>query len=172
LPVLKSNVHRCLFGWAESTPAIEGGIPECAVSILATALLRQACVTFPIKKGRRVVFVASRTLDTASEAFHDGYFNWSQRGQVVFLSPPDSPVAPLTERHLDVAEDADRFDQLADIGVTGVVVPGVDGDVAGIYTFDAGLRDRLISSVRTASNEAGAEFQIVSEAEFIAISRN
>jgi len=58
------------------------------------------------------------------------------------------------------------MDKLAGAGVTGLLVPGVDGDVAGLYTFSDDLWTASIDALGTACQGAGVECRNVTETEF------
>jgi hypothetical protein len=84
----------------------------------------------------------------------------------VFLYPIGAPRLALTETHLELAERGEAFDQLASAGATGLLLPGVDGDVAGLYTFSEELFQRLIDALRRACEAGGTALHEVSEAQF------
>lgn len=167
LPVaVSAGLRRCLIGWQTSPPPVDAGIPEDVARLLASTLVSHALVTFPTRTGRRgFSFVHASRADDAQRAFNAEYFNWSQRGQVIFLSLAEAPPPALSEEHLRLATDGESLHKLAGAGVTGVVLPGVDGDVAGIYTFTYNLRGELLAGLRAACERAGVQFRDVTEAE-------
>jgi hypothetical protein len=162
---LAPEVRHCVVGWQTTPPLIDAGVPDDVARILVSALLKHALVTFPVRSGGGISFVHTCRADVALQAFHTEYFDWSQRGQVIFLSPVDAPSPRVSEAHLDLAQDGERFLTLTDFGITGIVLPGVDGDVAGIFTFAGKLLDELLAALRAACEDAGAGFRNVTEAE-------
>jgi hypothetical protein len=165
LPLVPSPVQSCLVGWRIAPISTDAGVPDGVARILANTLVKHALVTFPTRTGGRVRFVHASHADDVRRAFDTEYFDWTQRGQVMFLSPPDSPPPKISESHLDIAQDGARLHTLAGMGVTGVVLPGVDGDVAGIYTFAGGLQDALLTSLRIVCADVGATCRVVTGAE-------
>jgi hypothetical protein len=55
-------------------------------------------------------------------------------------------------------------DELWSTGVTGLLLPGVDGEVVGLYSTDA-LWPVLLDSLRATCTEFQAAFERVAEAE-------
>jgi hypothetical protein len=165
LPLAPSPVESCLLGWRVVPISTHAGVPEVVAGILANTLVKHALVTFPTRAKGRVRLVHASHADDVRRAFDTEYFDWTQRGQVMFLSPPDSSPPEISESHLAMTQDGARLHTLAAIGVTGVVLPGVDGDVAGIYTFAGGLQDALLSSLRMACAGVGATCRVVTDAE-------
>lgn len=165
LPSVASSMQSCLIGW-RSAPAVDAGIPEWAADLLARTMVKHALVTFPVRTGGRTRFVHASRADEARAAFNAEHFDWTQRGQVIVLSPPHSPPE-LSESHLHMAGDGARLKTLSNLGATGVLLPGVDGDVAGLYTFSSDLQNVLLASLKTACRDFGAGFRRVTETEFI-----
>jgi hypothetical protein len=81
-------------------------------------------------------FTWSSTSDpkqAAAGVFSGEPFAWSLQAQVVVLSEPG--VSPrLDERHLELLTKPQLFQGLASLGAIGALLPGVDGDVAALYT--------------------------------------
>lgn len=165
LPAVPPKAESCVIGWRTRPMPRDAGVPEWAVAILAHALAKNAMVTFAVKAGDRTRFVHASTADEVRQAFDTEYFDWTQRGQVIFLSAPESPPK-LSESHLRAAESTAGLQTLSHSGVIGVLLPGVDGDVAGLYTFSSGLQKSLIASLKTACLDLGTEYRVVTADEF------
>jgi hypothetical protein len=90
-----------------------------------------------------VDLVSTRDRRVAAGLFDDPGYPWCLQGQVALLSAPDSPP-PLVDRETLFAVFADGWEQnaqrLRGAGIFGLLRPGVDGDVAGVFTLadDAG----------------------------------
>ncbi|MGA9918233.1 hypothetical protein [Paraburkholderia sp.] len=154
-------------GWTTRTSLVESGMPGAVASVFANALVKCALVTFPTHTlQRRNSFFHTRRPDDVQGAFNAEFFNWSLRGQVIFLSPVEAKPPALSSKHLDLANNAKQLSKLADVGVTGVVLPGVDGDVAGIYTFSDDFLQDLLSQLKSECERAGAQWREVTEVQF------
>ena len=168
LPVATiAGVYRCMVAWRAVPPPLDAGVPVDVRQLLARALVSQALVTFPEGRGRKFTFIHTDQADQAQRAFDAEYFDWTQRGQAIFLSPLKSSPPALLKTHIDIAFQPEGFSELLGVGVTGLVLPGVDGDVAGIYTFGAGFRKDLIDAVRRECERAHVGFRNVPEKDLI-----
>lgn len=59
-----------------------------------------------------------------------------------------------------------EFSRLAARGFTGLLLPGVDGDSAGLFVFNDPLWGILIASLRETCEASGASWREVNESEF------
>lgn len=167
LPIaVAPGVTRGLIGWQTSPSPVDAGLPPAVASLLASALTEHALLSFPEIEGRRTVFVNARGAEVARRAFDSEYFDWSRRAQVIFLSPREAPPPSLSDVHLRLSQDAQSMHELSGAGVTGLLLPGVDGDVAGLYTFNDDLWNESIAALRMACQGAGVEWRSVTETEF------
>lgn len=57
-------------------------------------------------------------------------------------------------------------DRLREAGVRILVLPGVDGDVAGFYFLDEVFGSALVSNLQAACEESGIFGEVLPEAEF------
>jgi len=82
--------------------------------------------------------VASRDPAVIASLFDQPGFDWTQRGQLVFLLPPCDGAPPLTPAEVfdAMADDPPRRPPAACIGL---MRPGTDGDFAELATRDADL---------------------------------
>ncbi len=159
-----------LIGWILEAPPIDGGIPAPAASILVQAITALRRITFldggAPRKGR-VKFPLRTTAEpeVAMEMFDMGYFSWSLQSQIGFLSRLDAPPPALTDKHVRAAlDDIDPL-SLAEPGVTGVLLPAVDGDFAALALFDSSWPE-LERSLQEQCSRAGVEWAIMPEADF------
>ena len=164
---LSKSVEQVIIGWSVSPTPVDAGLPEPVANVLSNALVRHFLVTYPTNKGRRISFVHAREREGVRSAFDDAYFDWSQKQQCLFLSPTQAPPPELSENDLIRVLQSKTLYELTDLGVNGLVLPGVDGDVAGIYTFTQDLQHQLLGDIGAACDEAGSRLQFVSEVEFI-----
>ena len=88
--------------------------------------------------------------------FDDEYFGWDRRGQIVLVL---EDRAGSVERSSVLAaigtRDADDVRPLWDQGVAAVMLPGVDGGFAGIFTFSEDGLDAIETAVRARSIAEG-----------------
>ena len=168
LPIPQSkSVEQAIIGWSVSPTPVDAGLPEPVVKVLSNALVRNLLVTYPTKKGHRVSFVHARENEGVRSAFDDAYFDWSQKHQCLFLSPTEAPPPQLSENDLIRVRRGEALDEVTNVGVNGLVLPGVDGDVAGLYTFSQHLQTQILDDLSDACNKAGTHLQFVSEVELI-----
>jgi hypothetical protein len=165
--------ERILIGWKMASAQVDLGPPDAVARLLVKVLCRSADLTFaaalrpPIgaslmprtwRLNRHFSWTTTSRADEAVDGiFHGEPFTWSQRGQVVVLSPPGVAI-PLTEKHLHVASDVTVFEELARDGALGVLLPGVDGQVAGLYVFAASVGQTVRDRMEEATRSAEAQF--------------
>ncbi len=178
LPVLHVPGKRLLVAWSTSEPRVNAGLLKVAAEVMTNAWFRSAAVTYPVavraptgalmlprkwQLGRHFEWATARSaLEARTQIFDADYFSWAQQGQVVILSPLGAPFR-ATQAHLEVANDPNVFEQLASAGALGVVLPGVDGQVAGLYSFTASFERSVCLALEAAAEEQGASTTTVTE---------
>ena len=100
-------------------------------------------------------------------AFDDAHLPWWLQGQIFVLAALDDEPPELGPTQVLAWRD-DAWTRLAAAHprVRGLVRPGVDGDVAGIWTRDAELRDRLSAALDRRAREAGRRWLSLDENAF------
>ncbi|MEO6599771.1 MAG: hypothetical protein ABIQ16_07860 [Polyangiaceae bacterium] len=178
LPVRQAAGTRLLVAWSTTEQRIDAGVPDFAAEAMTNAWFRSAAVTYPIavrpptgapmlprkwQLGRHFEWATARSaMQARTQIFDADYFSWAQEGQVVILSPLGAPLR-ATQAHLEVANDPTVFEQLASAGALGVVLPGVDGQVAGLYSFTAAFERSVCLALEAAAAEQGAVATTVTE---------
>ncbi|MGI8742118.1 MAG: hypothetical protein ACR2NN_06035 [Bryobacteraceae bacterium] len=159
-----------LIGWILETPSVDDGIPAAAATILVRAITALRRITFldgEAPKKWRVKFPLRTTSDPeiAMSMFDMAYFSWSLQSQIGFLSRLDAPPPALTDKQVRAAFD--RLDplSLAQLGVTGLLLPAVDGDFAALALFD-GSWPGIERNLQEQCSQAGVQWDIILEAEF------
>ena len=104
----------------------------------------------------------------ATGVFSGEPFAWSLQAQVVVLSEPGTSPR-LDERHLELSSEPQLFQELASLGAIGALLPGVDGDVAGLYTFSKQATRDFKAALSFRTREGGGEFVPVTEDAFARI---
>jgi hypothetical protein len=167
LPV-PTALTRLLIGWRTVPSPVDAGVPAVVAEVLTTALCRHAMLTFPTERGRDVTWKSTGDpREAAAGIFEGGHFSWDLQGQVVVLSRPGlAPV--LNEAHLEVSARPPLFDDLKALGAVGLLLPGVDGDVAGLYTFAPADMHDIIGTLSVLARQAGGDCVSLSEAQFMA----
>ena len=171
---------RVLIGWRVEPPPVDAGVPPVVADVLVRGLCRQALLSYPSASasansasGRRLR--AGRDFDWKStqdareaipEIFESPAFPWDLQGQLVVLSHPGTRLV-LDERHLEVVARPELFATLQALGATGLLLPGVDGDVAALYTFDPGDMPTLVGVLSALAEEAGADCVSLTETDFM-----
>jgi hypothetical protein len=152
-----------LIGWIVRPESFEGGAPWPVRHLLSQALCKTATVSYlahdgePVPRSKHKI-VTTTEPTVAAALFDDPAYPWTQRGQAAFLSDEAPAISAklLTEvvgqRNPLAAERA---------GFKGVLLPGVDGAVAGLWIFDAAELDVFIETLR-----ASAEVYLLSEDDF------
>jgi hypothetical protein len=172
LPVDVPAGDRILVGWNVTPSPVDGEVPRPVAELLVTVLSRRATLTFasPIRSptGARILprtwrlnrhfrwQPAMSEADAVAGIFYSGAFAWDLQGQVVILSVPGA-VLPLAENHLNLLREPYLFGDLARTGALGTLLPGVDGDVAGLYVFESSLAITVRQDLAAAAEARGAE---------------
>lgn len=102
--------------------------------------------------------------------FDDGYFSWVLQGQTVFLSSLSEPAPDLR----DVLSKAwqKKYEEaplraVNDYALTGVMRPGVDGDVAGFLFNSVAHKECFLGALREEAESSGMQFKVRNETEFM-----
>lgn len=167
LPIVTSNnIEQALLAWLIYPSSVESGLPDEIVEIIAHTLVEQTLVTFPIReRAKNISFVSTEQFIEVTRAFNADYFDWSQRGQVIFLSAKGYPSPAITKSELQIDLTDAGIKKLMSFGIIGLVLPGVDGDVAGIYSFSTGLLNNLLDTIREECMRLDFPFLIINEQE-------
>jgi hypothetical protein len=157
--------HSLLIGWVVERESFEGGAPWAVRHLLSRALCRICAVTFLAHDGALVghsqhKLVTTREPKVAPGMFDDLAYPWTQHGQAAFLSTDETPL--ITAKLLTEVVGQRKVEAAERAGFKGVLLPGVDGAVAGIWMFEPGGLDAFV----TALQESGAEIHIVTEEQF------
>jgi hypothetical protein len=119
-----------------------------------------------------ITLVSTRGPDTTLRLFDDEGFPWWMQGQIVLLSPPDSPPPGCDEQQLLALFDNDSWTAhaaaLAADRVEAIVRPGVDGDVAGLLAFSESFEREVLAALEREARSLGAAWAIVPEQLFAA----
>jgi hypothetical protein len=119
----------------------------------------------------RLALVCSRRAAAVSAAFDSEAAPWWGQGQILLLSEPNA--APPSIERIDLralCSDAWTTHVTAlGPGIFGAVRPGVDGDVAGVFTLDDARERAILDALREAARAAGCVWGICEdEADFAA----
>lgn len=189
---LAAGTRLWLMGWSASGP--DCGVPAAIAEVISQALTRTALVTFPSSDAglgppdvvrelcdetpflrrwrarlpRIVRIVSTRSPDTMQASFGDSAYPWWMQGQVLLLSDPGvgppavsySELAQLLEPRSTVSADL-----LPSLRLTGLLRPGVDGDVAALYLHDQAAANRILAELTNTGASAGVTVRNVTEDE-------
>lgn len=178
LPIDEAFGDRVLIAWRTQAPAVEGGVPSFVAQLLAGPLCRQGTVTFAKglrppagaglvprrwRLGRNFVWSSTRNVEEAAAGiFDEDMFSWSRQGQIVVLSAADELPA-LEERHLALSSDSRLAGILRDHGGRALFLPGVDGDVAGLYALDPTYGSAIRAEILDAARRLGVDTLVSDE---------
>ncbi|SAI59196.1 Uncharacterised protein [Bordetella ansorpii] len=113
--------------------------------------------------------VSTQRSETAAALFDVGQWPWWQQGQFVLLSAPDA-APPSISRDTLISifhgEWNEHLTELREMGVVGVLRPGVDGDVFAVLFLTRQFRDALLQSLAQYAKQAGYAWSLLSEEEF------
>lgn len=193
LPALKLPAHEhvsnVFFRWQCAEPSVDAGVPTAVADVLARALCEHFHATFiapavlvspdaPLQwtaydryqaqNQRRLLrpkmpLIWSRDPAIVAQAF-DEY--WCTEGQFILLST--RPV-PLDFNAFELQGDAVLILRYvaADNAAVGALLPGVDGDFAGLYLADAQAMQRFLEvDLAEECARAGISLQLQSAADF------
>jgi hypothetical protein len=82
------------------------------------------------------------------------------QGQVVLLSDSNQPVPQYPKKFLKLGF-SEMIGAAAAAGFNGIFLPGVDGDVAGLWCLTPELEQRILDSLERACGAAGAKLELV-----------
>ncbi len=180
LPV-EGTDERLLIGWRIASSSRDGEVPGDVVNLLMAALCSRATLTFAsaikapigaslLSRSWRLNrhFKWSSTSDpkeAAAGIFSSESFAWNLQAQVVILSAPGT-LPRLEERHLRLLSEPKLFAELGKVGARGALLPGTDGDFAGLYAFEPDDIRAIEKDFSQLAREAGSELVSVSEEAF------
>jgi hypothetical protein len=181
LPVDEAFGDRALIGWRTERRRVDAGLPSSLARLLAEALCRHSPVTFAKghhapagvslvprqwRMGRHFEWNSTRDPDEAAAGiFGDPLFPWERQGQIAFLSPPGH-IPVLDERQLALTHDPSMASTLRALSVSGVLLPGVDGDVAGLYAFGGPDSEAYRTELVTCARELAVTVEVLDEPTF------
>jgi hypothetical protein len=160
-----TSIAQVIFPMSEATDT--GGTMTQQVDIASNAFERlQARIKHePV----RIHLMSTVEPDVACRMFYDGGFSWQMQGQVGLLLPFGSPAPQFDRRGLRQLIASDRGDTPARLGLNdtlGLIRPGVDGAVAGIWSFDRAFALALLARLESEAFQMGFEFRLATEATF------
>ena len=173
-----------LIGWKKDPEPVDGGVPDDVAPVLArafTSLGRVTCLSSAVHAStgggwwfKRAPGPADLMSTTDPQivvhAFEDGTHPWWMQGQVLLISAPAGPPPGIDRKQLLAVlenEWSETADQLAALGVIGVVRPGVDGDLAGLFTLTADARDASLTALEREARRASFDWSVLSEDAFL-----
>jgi hypothetical protein len=117
----------------------------------------------------RVTLVSTRDPNVVQKAFDDPAYPWWLQGQVFLLSAPDARPPEIERRKfLRLIEDdwTTAAQALPRLGVIGVLRPGVDGDIAGLFAPTERLIEARLAALAREARAASFAWSVVTEDAF------
>jgi hypothetical protein len=116
-----------------------------------------------------MTIASTREAALARCMFNQADYPWTLQAQAVLLSA--APIDSTTfTRAMWIAildgEWEEQIEALRSAGVTGLIRPGVDGDVAGVFALTQECFDALHAALERAALSAGLTWSVLSEADF------
>lgn len=173
-----------LIGWKKDPEPVDGGVPDDVGHVLARTFTSLGRVSFlssavhaPAGGGwvssKRAPGPADLTSTTDPQivvhAFDDAAHPWWMQGQVLLISAAADPPPGIDRKQLLAVlenEWSGTTEQLSALGVIGVVRPGVDGDLAGLLTLTAEVREAGLAALEREARRASFDWSVLSEEVF------
>jgi hypothetical protein len=117
----------------------------------------------------RMTLVSTRNPEIVMKAFNDPAYPWWLHGQVLLLSAKDGAPPDMERGQLLALSDEDwttAAHRLAPLGISGVLRPGVDGDVAGLFCLTEGFYEVGLAALEREARAASFGWSIVTEDDF------
>lgn len=178
---IPADANLAVLGWRVQPAPVDAGPPEEFVRVFSEALIRHARVSFFAPAPQRPWLLdrwlsrsrgATRVLIHTSDAgqlrqlFTNPELDWCLRATAAFLSPLDAPAPVLGIEDLERALAGRAYADWRARGISGLVLPGVDGQVLGAYAADASLWRPWKDGLCAAARGRGIEWRDVSEDDF------
>jgi hypothetical protein len=157
-----------LIGWRVCPEPVDGGMPSMVADVLAGALCDCATVSFLSDDSRRPRFTLVSTTDSkvAIALFDEAAYPWTQQGQLALLSGKDTRPPELTTKQIRELIEHRNPGIAKQAGFAGVLLPGVDGDVAALWTFDPIAKRQFMEALLRWCEAAGYRLSNTTEDEF------
>jgi hypothetical protein len=187
--------RSAVLGWVQRRPPVDAGVPPDVAAILSRALCSSGRVTFlsstratsagpawkqapsgsarlvPPSLAERLLggppfpLFCTRGPEVAVELFDDAVFSWVQGGQLAILSPAEAPPPEVDHQAVGLAFDPGRARDALLGEAFGVTLPGPDGDLARIVTWDDDRWAALAGRIADEGARAGVPLVVVNEPE-------
>jgi hypothetical protein len=168
LPSPRDTRDYSLIGWHVHPEPVDSGVPPAVAGLLARAICDFATISFLSDASSSQPFSLVSTTDpqVARRLFDEANYSWAQHGQVALLSARNAEPPGLTAQQLRELNEQRNLDVAKQVGFIGILLPGVDGDVAGLWVFDPSTKQRLIDAMRTQCEATVYHFEVLTEKEF------
>jgi hypothetical protein len=108
---------------------------------------------------------------TAMRLFEDAGFPWWLQGQIALLSQRDAPAPTIDVDTLVALFEEDWTTRAAALvvakGIEAIVRPGVDGDVAGLWSASNTVEQSIVDALEREARVAGFDWETVPEAALV-----
>ena len=109
----------------------------------------------------RLSLIATRNSDTAARMFDVLGFDWTRQGQIALVSVPDALPPTLDRSTILELLSSDwlmRCGEFEGGPVRAVLRPGIDGDVAGLFSADYRVENRILEALEAACRASGTRW--------------
>jgi hypothetical protein len=157
-----------LIGWRTHPEPVDGGVPPPVAAVLCRAICDSATISFLSGDQSAPPFSLASTTDPAiaSRLFDEANYSWTHRGQIALLSPHNARPPALATRQIRELHEQRNPGVAQRAGFMGVLLPGVDGDVAGLWVFDPVAKRRLMDALRAQCVAAACLLEVLPEEAF------
>lgn len=121
------------------------------------------------RRRSEIVLLSTRNPATALRMFDDASYPWALQGQVGLLSATEDELPMIdfgTMSDLLSGDVQRHVASLTRAGLLALLRPGVDGDVAGLFSMDPNIEIGIVSDLRTRAADLGVQFEQLSEDTF------
>lgn len=116
----------------------------------------------------KTYFISTGHPETARLLFEDGMFPWSMQATLALMTAPDSGPLRIDRHRLFELMELRPFDfhTVAETGMFGAFVPGVDGAVGAVIARDPAEQARILAAIEQEARSAGFCWRVCSGQEF------
>lgn len=116
------------------------------------------------------VLISTRKAETVACLFDEPAFPWWLQGQMVLFSSAVGPPPLLDGRSaislLDGDDNVGQREICLNAGISGMIRPGVDGDVAGFSSLNSSFEAQLLSALEDESMHSGFVWSVLGKDGF------
>lgn len=130
-------------GWCQDNSDLIRNLGKGGITGRVSALAK----SLPLK----IHLISTENPESVASLFDDPIYPWWLQGQAAFLSRPGNSAPEISRQTVLALLNRDwgvEISNLISTGVQGLFIPGVDGDVAGLYSFSSSFEKLFFSEIQ------------------------